>query len=81
MLHNKPNNVEVCYNCILSKLDYVSFCLAEIKHRSSSLDHSSHSHRRRLQSRTTVPIRAPYVSYISNITEENISSFSESDDE
>lgn len=35
--------------------------LADIKHRSSSLDHSSQSHRRRFSNRKTVPIRIPYV--------------------
>jgi hypothetical protein len=54
--------------------------LADIKHRSSSLDHSQ-SHRRRLPNRKTVPIRVPYVSSISNIIKRNLFSTSESDDE
>lgn len=55
--------------------------LAEIKHRSSSLDHSQ-SHRRRIPNRKTVPIRVPYVCSIFNIIKRNLSSSSsESDDE
>jgi len=63
------------------KSSFSFFFVAEIKHRSSSLDHSSNIHRRHSQKRKTAPIRAPYVVYFSNIIEKNISSFSESDDE
>lgn len=78
MLHNKLNNVEVCsQRC--SNIDYFDF-LADIKHRSSSLDHSQ-SHRRRLPNRKTVPIRVPYVFSVSKITKGSLSSSSESDDE
>jgi len=57
------------------------FLLAEIKHRSSSLDHSAYSHRRRLQNRPTAPIRTPYVLEFSKRIFTKNSSFSESDDE
>jgi len=48
--------IDTIKNCVTQQTEQRR---AEIKHRSSSLDHSSHTHRRRTQNRTTVPIRAP----------------------
>ncbi|UJR21644.1 hypothetical protein I4U23_024721 [Adineta vaga] len=62
-----PSNAETIEEISIRWIDTIKNCVtkqteqrrAEIKQRSSSLDHSSHAHRRRLQNRIITSIRTP----------------------